>query len=260
MVTRRLAYISRGLRSGRLATSTGYSLVILVILVAIANVLVAVSLPAWSHVIRRDKEAELIFRGLQYAEAIRIFQLRFGRLPVRLEELVEVKPRSIRQLWADPMTESGEWELLHGQQVVRPQESETRAGRRRRNRRRRRSARVELQVRLEEQTATDASAEDISIAVSSRSGSETLGPVIGVHSKSLESGDRVFMGSQVYGAWLFTAELLTLPRVTPDGQRIVGSKTDWIGRPFPEGIGPKQGDVGEELGQGSLPGGINRRR
>ena len=62
--------------------------------------------------IQRDKEEELISRGFQYAEAIRVFQQRFGRLPNRLEELIKVKPRSIRQLWKDPMTDSGAWGVI----------------------------------------------------------------------------------------------------------------------------------------------------
>ena len=63
--------------------------------------------------IRREKEEELIFRGLQYAEAIRIFQIRFQRLPTTLKELRDVTPRSIRQLWKDPMTEDGEFAPIY---------------------------------------------------------------------------------------------------------------------------------------------------
>ena len=70
--------------------SRGYNLVAVVMLVTVLNVLVAAALPLWSTAIRRDKEEELISRGLQYAEAIRIFQKRFGRLPNRLPELLEV--------------------------------------------------------------------------------------------------------------------------------------------------------------------------
>ena len=71
-------------------------------------------LPLWSTQIKREKEDELIFRGLQYAEGIRIFQQRFGRLPLRLQELIEVEPRCIRQLWKDPITDSLDWGLVIG--------------------------------------------------------------------------------------------------------------------------------------------------
>ena len=66
-------------------------------------------MPLWSTVIRRSEEQELIFRGIQYAEAIRVFEARFGRPPTSLDELLELKPRSIRQLWTDPLSESGAW-------------------------------------------------------------------------------------------------------------------------------------------------------
>ena len=99
--------------SGRRRLSKrAYNLVVLTISVTLLNIWVASVLPLWSHQIQRDKEAELIFRGLQYAEAIRLFQLRNNRLPTKLEELIEVEPRSIRQLYENPMREDGRWGLI----------------------------------------------------------------------------------------------------------------------------------------------------
>lgn len=94
------------------ASEAGYNFVALVIAVTVLNVMLAAALPLWSTAIRRDKEEELIARGLQYAEAVRVFINRFGRPPTRLKELVEVEPRSIRQLWTDPMSEDGGWGLF----------------------------------------------------------------------------------------------------------------------------------------------------
>jgi type II secretory pathway pseudopilin PulG len=87
-------------------------MVALMVAVTILTILTAMALPVWSQQMQREKEEELIFRGWQYAEAIRVFQQRHGRLPTRLEELIEVEPRSIRQLWKDPMTEDGEWGIV----------------------------------------------------------------------------------------------------------------------------------------------------
>ena len=56
----------------------GYSLVVVVMLITVMSILVAAALPLWSAQIKRDKEEELISRGMQYAEAIRVFQRRFG--------------------------------------------------------------------------------------------------------------------------------------------------------------------------------------
>lgn len=90
----------------------GYNLVVLAVAVALLNVWIASTLPLWSLQIQRDKESELIFRGLQYAEGIRIFQQRYNRYPTSLKELVEVEPRCIRQLWENPMREDGRWGLI----------------------------------------------------------------------------------------------------------------------------------------------------
>lgn len=61
---------------------------------------------------QREKERELVFRGLQYAEAIRVFYNRFQRFPLRLEELLTTRPRSVRQLWKDPLSDDGAWSVI----------------------------------------------------------------------------------------------------------------------------------------------------
>ncbi|HSU82366.1 MAG TPA: hypothetical protein VLR69_08085, partial [Thermoanaerobaculia bacterium] len=90
----------------------GYNMVMLIVALTVLNIMIAAMLPLMSTEIQREKEEELVFRGFQYAEAIRIFKLRFQRFPNKLEELIEIKPRCIRQLWKDPMTEDGKWGLI----------------------------------------------------------------------------------------------------------------------------------------------------
>jgi type II secretory pathway pseudopilin PulG len=92
--------------------TAGYSLVVLIMAVTVLNIMLAVALPKWSEMIKRDKEEELISRGFQYVEAIRVFQKRYQRFPITLDELIKVKPRCIRQLWKDPMTDDGNWTLI----------------------------------------------------------------------------------------------------------------------------------------------------
>lgn len=100
--------MARSIRAGS-PTESGYSLVGLVMIVTVMGIVLAATIPLWSARIQRDREEELISRGFQYAEAIRVFQKRFGRLPNRLDELEKIEPRSIRRLWKDPMTEDGAW-------------------------------------------------------------------------------------------------------------------------------------------------------
>jgi type II secretory pathway pseudopilin PulG len=86
--------------------SPGFTLVGVVVGIAILTILIAAVAPSVATIVQRDKEIELIFRGKQYARAILAFQRRFGRYPTSLKELEEIKPRSIRQLWKEPMSNS----------------------------------------------------------------------------------------------------------------------------------------------------------
>ena len=89
-------------RSRRTSGIAGFTLVGVVVAIAILTILIAAVGPSISTIIQRDKETELIFRGKQYARAIVVFQKRFGRFPNELKELSNVKPRSIRQLFNEP--------------------------------------------------------------------------------------------------------------------------------------------------------------
>ncbi len=63
---------------------------------------------AQSYRTKRDKEAELLFRGLAYKRAIKEFYSKNNRFPRRFKELADdrdfSKRRFIRQLYKDPMT------------------------------------------------------------------------------------------------------------------------------------------------------------
>ena len=89
--------------SGEGKLSSGFTLVGVVVAIAVLTILIAAVAPTIATIVQRDKEMELIFRGKQYARAILAFQRRFGRYPNKLEELDKIKPRSIRQLWKEPM-------------------------------------------------------------------------------------------------------------------------------------------------------------
>jgi len=96
--------------------SAGFTLAALIGILAVLALLLGAILPVWAKRVQRAREAELISRGLQYAEAIRVFQRRFGRLPNQLSELVELEPRSIRRLWGNPLVgpEGGWLVILEG--------------------------------------------------------------------------------------------------------------------------------------------------
>ena len=57
----------------------------------VMGVLATVAMPVWTQAARREKEAELVFRGEQYARAVGLFQRRMGpgTLPPNLDLLVD---------------------------------------------------------------------------------------------------------------------------------------------------------------------------
>lgn len=210
-----------GAGSGRTrARERGYTLVAVAVIVTVLSIAVAMVLPAWSAQIQRDREEELVFRGLQYAEAIRVFQRRFGRFPNTLSELIEVKPRSIRRMWTEPLTEGGAWQPIV---LLPPEQNPGGQG----------SA----------DGRADADNPDENVAPET-----PAGPVIGVRTTNGKTGFRTFFGQEVYSQWRFTHDL-----VAPGGGAFLGGdpaalspatgmlripRAEWIGRPLPGVSGP----------------------
>jgi type II secretory pathway pseudopilin PulG len=81
----------------------GYAMVALLVMMAVMAVAMTVALPAWSTLARREKEAELVFRGEQYARAIALFQRKYaGAFPPNIDVLVN--ERFLRKKFKDPIT------------------------------------------------------------------------------------------------------------------------------------------------------------
>jgi len=92
----------------------GYILIVMLLFLALMAIGLTAVAPAMAQRVRRGREIELIHRGKQYARAIRLFYRKFGRYPVRLEELENTNNiRFLRRRYKDPMTASGQWRLIH---------------------------------------------------------------------------------------------------------------------------------------------------
>ena len=53
-------------------------MVALLVAMSVMAIMMSAALPAWQTAARREKEAELIFRGQQYARAVAFFQRKYG--------------------------------------------------------------------------------------------------------------------------------------------------------------------------------------
>ena len=81
---------------------------------SVMAIVMSVAMPTWSHMIRREKEAELVFRGTQYARAINKYQSKFANAsPASLDVLIE--QRLLRKKFRDPLSpnKDGEFQLLY---------------------------------------------------------------------------------------------------------------------------------------------------
>lgn len=92
--------------------AAGFTLVGVVVAIAVLTILIAAVGPSISAIVQRDKETELIFRGRQWARAIVLYQRRFGRLPTSLKELSESRPHTLRRFWKEPMCNCDAWHVI----------------------------------------------------------------------------------------------------------------------------------------------------
>jgi type II secretory pathway pseudopilin PulG len=77
----------------------------LLIGLSVMAVMMSAALPVWTHVMQREREEELIWRGEQYKRAIGLFQRKYANtFPPTLDVLVEQK--FLRKKYKDPVTDS----------------------------------------------------------------------------------------------------------------------------------------------------------
>ena len=202
-----------GLRGQR--GERGYAMAALLVMLGVMLVLMSAALPAWRFQARREKEAELVFRGEQIARSIYLYQRKNGpgAFPPSLDVLVQ--GRFLRKKYKDPMTKDGEFQVLlagmapqapgRGNQPPQPQPQVT--------------------------------------------GVNQPG-IIGVQSKSKETSIRTYMGRTRYNEWQFNAANMAA-RMGGPGRGRGGIGPD--GQPFPgaPGIGGRRGMPG---GGRSAPG------
>jgi type II secretory pathway pseudopilin PulG len=91
----------------------GYVLITLILTVSLLIIAAAAIVPSIAFEIKRDREEEMIHRGVQYSRAIRTYYKKFGRYPARLEDLENTNNlRFLRKRYKDPIT-GQDFKLLH---------------------------------------------------------------------------------------------------------------------------------------------------
>jgi len=94
-------------------SEAGYVLLTLILMVSLLIVAAAAIVPSVAFEIKRDRELEMIHRGVQYSRAVRSFYKKFGRYPSKLEDLENTNNlRFLRKRYKDPIT-GQDFKLLH---------------------------------------------------------------------------------------------------------------------------------------------------
>jgi type II secretory pathway pseudopilin PulG len=197
----------------------------LLVAMSVMAILLSVALPAWSHLIRRENEEELIFRGNQYARAINQYQRKFANAsPASLDLLIE--QRLLRKKFKDPLSpnKDGEFQLLYVSQGTGSRAAgagrATGAG-----------------------NATGAGAGNTIGAgagsgTASTLGTKPSGGIVGVASKNTGRSIRVYNGRTHYNEWQFVGTEQTIQAGAGGGQR---------------GAGGRSGQRGDTRGDGRSP-------
>jgi type II secretory pathway pseudopilin PulG len=85
--------------------------------VAIMLIMSSVAFQAWTDVLRRENEAEMMFRAQDIVRAIQRYRRDHGGAgPPKLENLMEPGPKGqyyLRRLYKDPLVPDGKWGLLY---------------------------------------------------------------------------------------------------------------------------------------------------
>ena len=85
-------------------------MVALLVAMSVMAILMSAALPAYHTMARREKEAELVFRGEQYARAIGLWQQKFANQPAPSIDVL-VEQRFLRKKYEDPIT-NDDFQLL----------------------------------------------------------------------------------------------------------------------------------------------------
>ena len=90
-------------RRAILGSQNGYAMVALLIALSVMAIMLTVAMPVWQPGVQREKEAELVFRGQQYARAIELLPAQDARRTAAEPGLL-VDQKFLRKKYKDPIT------------------------------------------------------------------------------------------------------------------------------------------------------------
>ena len=95
----------------------GYALLMVIFMATLLLIFAEMAAPNIQTEGQREKEKEMIWRGRQYARAVKLYYRKMGRFPTSIDDLVKPQVgslRFLRQAYKDPMnTQDGSWRLIY---------------------------------------------------------------------------------------------------------------------------------------------------
>ena len=220
----------------------------LLVALSVMAILASAAMPAWKHMSQREKEAELVFRGQQYARAIGLFQRRAGPgvNPPSLDVLIQQK--FLRKKYKDPIT-GGDFDLISPATQLAVPTAPT-PGTQTRGAPSGTTAPTTTRGGLSQppsppgRSAQPGGTSAFGTGGSAfGAGSTVAGGIVGVQSKSKAESIRIYNGRTHYNEWQF----VYIPQTGPGGRGQPGVPQPGLGQPG----GPRRG--GPQPGSPTFP-------
>lgn len=187
----------------RRRTQRGYIMMALTLAMALILITLSAGLPKLATELKRQREEELVHRGVQYTRAVRKFYRKFGSYPASMEQLEDSNHvRFLRKRYQDPMSDGdfrplhlGEVQLLPKATPPPPGSDSSRAADDRSN-----------PDNPSSRTGSDDGQTSPLVSLSQMGATGQVfggGPIIGVASTSDERGFHLFNNADHYKDWLF---------------------------------------------------------
>jgi type II secretory pathway pseudopilin PulG len=180
----------------------------LMVALSVMAIMMTVVMPVWKQTAQREKEEELIFRGLQYTHALTLFSRKYANAaPPNLDVLVE--QRFLRRKYKDPITQ-GDFQLILAGQAPPGSAGQTgRGGQAQPGAGGRGTAPAQGASPLGGTAAGGRGTSPIGTQ-----GAGGVGGIIGVTSKSKDKSIRLYNGRSRYNEWAF---VMTQQQQAPGG-------------------------------------------
>jgi len=212
----------------------------LLIALAIMAILLSVAMPVWRHEAQREKEAELVFRGEQYARAIALYRFKNANVPNAFPASIDmlVDGRYLRKKYKDPMSPDGEFQIMpvgSQQPGIQNPPGPGRGG------------------SPQQSSGPGRGVTGGPSGSSQQSSGPVVGGIMGVRSKSQDTSIRSYRGQTRYDQWAFTFNLAPRPGgAMPMANTADGRSNEGRGGP---GVTPPGGGGGRRGGGSGQPGG-----